>query len=104
MSASPQIASLLGRRGRLELDEILAALVVDGYVLADDAKQVRMGARAGRATVELHPLVVIANAGHQWPGSIRHLRVDDWFGTAEPSPLLDATARLWQFFAAHPLQ
>ena len=62
MSASPQIASLLGRRGRLELDEILAALVVDGYVLADDAKQVRMGARAGRATVELHPLVVIANA------------------------------------------
>jgi general secretion pathway protein E len=62
MAVSPQIASLLGRRGRLELDEMLAALVVDGFLLADDAKQVRMGARAGRATVELHPLVVIANA------------------------------------------
>ncbi|HXS04773.1 MAG TPA: GspE/PulE family protein [Rhodanobacter sp.] len=62
MAASPQIASLLGRRGRLELDEVLAALVVDGYVPAEDAKNVRMGARAGRSTVELHPLVLIANA------------------------------------------
>ena len=41
---------------------MLAALVVDGYLLAEDAKQVRMGARAGRSTVELHPLVLIANA------------------------------------------
>ncbi|WP_447737600.1 GspE/PulE family protein [Rhodanobacter soli] len=62
MAASPQIASLLGRRGRLGLDELLATLVVDGYLLADDAKQVRMGVRAGRSTVELHPLVLIANA------------------------------------------
>ncbi len=62
MAASPQIASLLGRRGRLELDDLLAALVVDGYLLAEDAKQVRMGARAGRSTVELNPLVLIANA------------------------------------------
>ncbi len=62
MAVSPQIATLLGRRGRLELDEVLAALVVDGYVLAEDAKNVRMGARAGRSTVELNPLVLIANA------------------------------------------
>ncbi|HWU77754.1 MAG TPA: GspE/PulE family protein [Rhodanobacter sp.] len=62
MAASPEIASLLGRRGRLELDELLAALVVDGYLLAEDAKQVRMGARAGRSMVELNPLVLIANA------------------------------------------
>ena len=62
MAASPQIASLLGRRGRLELDDLLAALVVDGYLLPEDAKQVRMGARAGRSMVELHPLVLIANA------------------------------------------
>ncbi|BFI94577.1 MAG: GspE/PulE family protein [Rhodanobacter sp.] len=62
MAASPQIATLLGRRGRLELDELLAALVVDGYVNADSAKQVRMGSRAGRSVVELHPLVLIANA------------------------------------------
>jgi general secretion pathway protein E len=62
MAASPQIASQLGRRGRLGLDDVLAALVVDGYVAADDARHVRMGHRAGRSTVELHPLVVIANA------------------------------------------
>ncbi|MEO9079882.1 MAG: GspE/PulE family protein [Rhodanobacter sp.] len=62
MAASPELASLLGRRGRLELDELLAALVVDGYLLAEDAKQVRMGARAGRSMVELNPLVLIANA------------------------------------------
>ncbi|SFS16297.1 general secretion pathway protein E [Dyella sp. OK004] len=62
MAASPQIASLLGRRGRLTLEDMLAALVVDGFLLADDAKHVRMGSRSGRATVELHPLVLIANA------------------------------------------
>ncbi|MFK2905957.1 type II/IV secretion system protein [Dyella ginsengisoli] len=62
MAASPHSAPLLGRRGRLELDETLAALVVNGYLLAEDARQVRMGSRAGRSTVELHPLVVIANA------------------------------------------
>ena len=62
MAASPQSSALLGRRGRLELDETLAALVVDGYLRGEDAKQVRMGSRAGRATVELHPLVVIANS------------------------------------------
>ncbi|HEY2623932.1 MAG TPA: ATPase, T2SS/T4P/T4SS family [Dyella sp.] len=62
MAASPQSVSLLGRRGRLELDELLATLVVDGYLLAEDAKQVRMGARSGRSAVELHPLVLVANA------------------------------------------
>jgi general secretion pathway protein E len=62
LAASPQSSALLGRRGRLELDEMLAALVVEGYLLGEDAKQVRMGARAGRSTVELHPLALIANA------------------------------------------
>ncbi|RDI96939.1 type II/IV secretion system protein [Dyella solisilvae] len=62
MAASPQSVSLLGRRTRLALDEVLATLVVDGFLLAEDAKQVRMGNRSGRATVELHPLVLVANA------------------------------------------
>jgi general secretion pathway protein E len=62
MAATQQIASMLGRRGRLALDDVLAALVVDGYLLADDAKQLRMVRQAGRSTVELNPLVVIANA------------------------------------------
>ncbi|HEU4671022.1 MAG TPA: ATPase, T2SS/T4P/T4SS family [Dyella sp.] len=62
MATSPQGTPLLGRRHRLELDEVLAALVVDGYLRADDARQVRMGQRAGRSTVELHPLVLVAQA------------------------------------------
>ncbi len=62
MAATPQIASLLGRRGRLALDDVLAALVVDGHLSADDAKQLRMGRRAGGSSIELNPLVVIANA------------------------------------------
>ncbi len=62
MAAHPQTRSLLGRRGKLALDETLASLVVDGYLAADDAKQVRMGARSGRSAIELHPLVLIANA------------------------------------------
>jgi general secretion pathway protein E len=62
MAASAQIAALLGNRGRLQLDDVLAALVVDGYVPASDAKRVRIGTRDGRSTVQLHPLVLIANA------------------------------------------
>ncbi len=62
MAASAQIAALLGNRGRLQLDDVLAALVVDGYVPAADAKRVRIGTRDGRTTVQLHPLVLIANA------------------------------------------
>ena len=62
MATAPQSPSLLGRRGRLSLDEMLAALVVTGHIAADDAKNVRMGSRSGRSTVELHPLVIIANA------------------------------------------
>ncbi|GAP65743.1 type II secretory pathway, ATPase PulE/Tfp pilusassembly pathway, ATPase PilB [Mizugakiibacter sediminis] len=58
----PVASQTLGRRGRLELDEVLAALIVDGYLAAEDAKRVRVGARAGRSAVELHPLVVLANA------------------------------------------
>ncbi|GLR00094.1 type II secretion system protein E [Dyella mobilis] len=53
---------MLGRRGRLALDDVLAALVVDGYVAAEDAKQLRLGHHAGRSAIELNPLVVIANA------------------------------------------
>jgi general secretion pathway protein E len=62
MAVTPQIASLLGRRGRLSLEDVLAALVVDGHISADGAKELRLGHRAGRSNVELNPLVVIANA------------------------------------------
>ncbi|MBB3228024.1 general secretion pathway protein E [Luteibacter sp. Sphag1AF] len=62
MAVNPQSTTLLGRRGRLEVDEVLATLVVDGFISGEDAKRVRMGSRAGRSVIELHPLVIIANA------------------------------------------
>ncbi len=62
MNTNVQTRASIGRRGRLELDEVLAALIVDGYLAAEDAKQVRLGTRAGRSALELHPLVIVANA------------------------------------------
>ena len=62
MSALPQSAAAIGRNGRLELGEVLAALIADGLLAVEDAKRIRGGSRAGRATAELHPLVVIAAA------------------------------------------
>ncbi|MDQ8050185.1 GspE/PulE family protein [Luteibacter sp.] len=62
MAVNPQHAALLGRRGRLELDEVLASLMVDGYLGAEDAKRVRMGSRSGKSAIELHPLVVVSSA------------------------------------------
>ncbi|MBC5810428.1 MAG: dienelactone hydrolase family protein [Candidatus Eremiobacteraeota bacterium] len=46
--------------------------------------------------------IVIAGAGHQWPGSEKPppaaVRL---LGLEQPSRALDATATLWEFFAAH---
>lgn len=65
MAVNPQsrnVASTLGRRGRLELDEVLAALMVDGLLSAEDAKRVRGSDRSGKSSLDLHPLVLIGNA------------------------------------------
>ncbi|MBU6403530.1 MAG: type II/IV secretion system protein [Pseudomonadota bacterium] len=65
MATQANAPMLLGRRGRLELDEVLAALIVDGRVAAEDAKLLRQKARPQRAVrnvIDLHPLVLIANA------------------------------------------
>ncbi len=43
-------------------------------------------------------LVVIAGAGHQWPGSAKK----GYPGADPPSQALSATATIWEFFAAHP--
>ncbi|MEO6967632.1 MAG: GspE/PulE family protein [Rhodanobacteraceae bacterium] len=65
MAVNPQSRNptvLLGSRGRLELDEVLAALIVDGLLSAEDAKRVRGSDRSGKSSLELHPLVLIGNA------------------------------------------
>ena len=65
MVTQPNPPMPLGRRGRLELDEVLAALVADGRLTADDARLLRSRSRpqrAGRSTIDIHPLVLIGNA------------------------------------------
>ncbi|MGH8124789.1 MAG: GspE/PulE family protein [Rhodanobacteraceae bacterium] len=62
MAANPNSAAVIGRHGRMELGEVLAALVADGLLAAEDAKRIRGASRTGRGAVELHPLVVIASA------------------------------------------
>ncbi|HEX7342344.1 MAG TPA: GspE/PulE family protein [Rhodanobacteraceae bacterium] len=62
MAINPQPISLLGRHGRLELDETLAALVVDGHLTGEEAKRVRLGTAGGQDQTALHPLVVIGKA------------------------------------------
>jgi polyhydroxybutyrate depolymerase len=47
-------------------------------------------------------LITIAGAGHQWPGSPDRPVLQRLLGTDPPSPAVDATSVIWQFFAAHP--
>jgi polyhydroxybutyrate depolymerase len=53
---------------------------------------------AGRAI----ELIVIADAGHQWPEGKPHMR-SKMLHLDQPSKHLDATTQLWEFFAAHPV-
>ncbi len=47
-------------------------------------------------------LITIAGAGHQWPGSpVQPTAAALAIGVDPPSQALDATAQLWDFFAAH---
>jgi len=55
-------------------------------------------ASCGDRAVEL---IVVAGAGHQWPGSTQ-TKGQQLAGADEPSTALDATATIWEFFAAHP--
>ncbi|HET6588043.1 MAG TPA: GspE/PulE family protein [Oleiagrimonas sp.] len=61
MAATSSSTALLGRHGRLQLDETLAALVVDGLISGEDAKRVRLTA-GHRESQALHPLTVIGKA------------------------------------------
>lgn len=46
-------------------------------------------------------LITIAGAGHQWPGGAPNALGQRILHTAPPSTALNATAVIWQFFAAH---
>ncbi|MCL2657576.1 MAG: GspE/PulE family protein [Betaproteobacteria bacterium] len=51
----------LSHSGPLRLDDVLAALILDGFVRSEDARQLRTNLRTDKSAHELHPLVVIAN-------------------------------------------
>ncbi len=68
------------------------------------------GTTTGSVTTSIAPcpdgrtveLITIAGAGHQWPGSVSKPVLQKALGLDPPSTALDATAVIWQFFAAHP--
>jgi general secretion pathway protein E len=46
---------------KLELEQMLRALVTDGWMASSDADRVRQDVRAGQGRLELHPITVIGN-------------------------------------------
>jgi general secretion pathway protein E len=75
---------------RVELDEVLAALIVEQLVTPDAAKNIRLGKGLSRA--EMHPLILIANAklpDPREPG--RHLSLEtltEWLAHKAGLPYL----------------
>ena len=56
-----QTAARFGANRKLDLESVLNALVEDNLLSASDADKVRGDVRIARGSLELHPLVVIAN-------------------------------------------
>ena len=95
MATQANAQVMLGRRGRLELDEVLAALIVDGRIAAEDARKLRQTARPQRTVrnaIELHPLVLIASAAIEdraHPGRPLSLeRLSEWLAGHAGLPYL----------------
>ncbi|MBV1853893.1 extracellular catalytic domain type 1 short-chain-length polyhydroxyalkanoate depolymerase [Catellatospora tritici] len=70
-----------------------AAVSTDGPVTTS-----RWSCPNGRAV----ELIVVAGAGHQWPGSVPKPVLERALGLDPPATALDATAVIWDFFAVHP--
>ena len=47
-------------------------------------------------------LISVADAGHQWPGARPAPLAERLLKLDPPSPALDATTVIWNFFSAHP--
>jgi polyhydroxybutyrate depolymerase len=91
----PPVSELLARWRRID-DCAPPTVTVKDPVTTSQA-----ACPAGRAV----ELVTISGAGHQWPGALGPQPVAQrLLGLDQPSTALDATATIWQFFAAHPRQ
>jgi general secretion pathway protein E len=78
--------------GRLSLDRVLLALVEDGLVTAADAARAGAAARESRHTVDVHPLVLLANLkvpGTRPAGVVLSLeRLAEWLALESGHPYL----------------
>lgn len=99
----------LGRRGRnivwlpvqASLDVFRDADVCAAPTLEQKGLVVTSTAKCGKGREVV--LITVADAGHQWPGSKREDGLFARFLHLDPpSTALNATARLWAFFARHP--
>ncbi len=92
LSAADTLAPGIGLHRRLELEPVLAALIVDGLIVGDDAKRVRADVRTQRGRLELHPLVLIANlklANARQPGKPLSLEtLTQWLADKAALPYL----------------
>ena len=91
---------------------------IDGPPIADLVDRWRAGAGCAEPTVATSgdattsiaqcpagvavELILVAGAGHQWPGARPRPTAEKALGVDPPSDALDATSTLWQFFAVHP--
>ncbi len=80
------------------------AQVIQGWRTRDDCAEPRRSVAGALTTATSEcadgravTWIVIAGAGHQWPGSKR----STYPGADSPSQALDATAEIWRFFEGH---
>lgn len=95
-----------GERGAApgRVDGPPVAEVIKGWRLRDHCAAPKVTTSAGVTTTTAScaegrtvTWIVVAGAGHQWPGSKR----STYPGADKPSTALDATAVIWRFFDAH---
>jgi len=72
-------------RGRLMFERVVAALLADDMVAADDRERIQFSAHGARNASEVHPLVLLANlklrAGQPPAGELGLERLTEWLAT-----------------------
>ena len=69
--------------GRLDFDQVAAAMVADGLVAASDVERIRFSGNGARNASEVHPLVLLANLklAAASGGELGLERLTEWLAT-----------------------
>lgn len=69
--------------GRLDFDQVTAAMVADGLVAASDVERIRFSGQGARTASEVHPLVLLANLklAAASGGELGLERLTEWLAT-----------------------